>query len=183
MSQHKDWLIAQSEKVVDLQDRLQIARDADDKTTCDQLFTALEQIADDVVGLKPHLTGDDRAYAMFMLGSICALMGLWNHAEEAYTQALDYWPDHVGLLNEMAECQFELQQYENAIRFLEKSIRVGGETPELIHELAVAQAWAGKLPLARITLINGLAKYPHQDLLKETLAEIEALPEAGKSST
>lgn len=182
MSQHKDWLIAQSEKVVDLQDRLEIARESDDKPTCDRLFLELEQIADDVVGLKPHLTGDDLAYALFMLGSICALMGLWNHAEDAYNQALNHWPDHVGLLNEMAECQFELQQYDEAIRYLEKSIQIGGETPERIHELAVAQAWAGKLPLARITLISGMAKYPHQPLLSESLAEIERLPESGKGS-
>lgn len=183
MSQHKDWLIIQSEKVVDLQNRLEIAREADDRPLCDQLFLELEQIADDVVGLKPLLSGDDMAFAMFMLGSICALMGLWTHAEEAYQQALDVWPDHVGLLNEMAECQFELQRYDKAITYLEKSIRFGGDTPHIINELAIAQAWDGKLPLARITLINGLAKYPHHPDLTETLKEIEELPEAGKRSS
>ena len=182
MSQHKDWLIIQSERVVDLQDRLEIAREADDRPACERLFLELEQIADNLVGLKPQLAGDDLAYAMFMLGSICSLMGLWIHAEEAYDHALALWPDHVGLLNEMAECQFELQQYERAIQYLEKSIRIGGDTPDIIHELAIAQAWAGKHQLAKITLINGLAKYPHHPQLSESITEIEKLPEAGKAS-
>jgi tetratricopeptide (TPR) repeat protein len=173
LSDHKDYLIAQSEKVVDLQIKLEQARALDDRDTCEQLFVELEKIGDDLTGLNSSLNGDDLAYSNFVLGSICALMGLWPHAEQAYEQALSHWPDHVGLLNEMAECQFELGNFAKAADSLEKSLKTGGHTPVLIHDLAVAYAWNGDIHKARITLINGMARFPQEASLTEALREIE----------
>lgn len=173
MSDHKKYLIEQSEKVVDLQQKLEEARAADDRATCELLFATLEQIGDDLTGLNPDLAGDDLAYSNFMLGSICAIMGLWTHAEQAYEQALGHWPEHVGLLNEMAECQFELGNYAKAALHLESSMKIGGQTPVLLHDLAVAYAWNDDVAKARITLINGMAKFPHETTLTEALKELD----------
>lgn len=173
MSEHKAYLIDQSEKVVDLQQKLEAARAADDRDACELIFAELEKIGDDLTGLNPTIEGDDLAYSNFMLGSICAIMGLWTHAEQAYEQALNHWPEHVGLLNEMAECQFELGNYSNAAIYLEHSIKIGGQTPVLLHDLAVAHAWNGDLPKARITLMNGMARFPHDTTLTEALKELD----------
>jgi tetratricopeptide (TPR) repeat protein len=120
-----------------------------------------------------QLEGDDLAFSNFILGSICALMGLWTHAEQAYEQALEHWPDHVGLLNEMAECQFELGNYAKAADCLEKSLKSGGHTPTIVHDLAVAHAWNGNIAQARITLMNGMARFPQDTTLMEALKEID----------
>lgn len=173
MSEHKSYLIEQSEKVVDLQQKLEEARAADDRATCEMLFVELERIGEDLTGLNARLADDDLAYSNFMLGSICAIMGLWTHAEQAYEQALSHWPEHVGLLNEMAECQFELGNYAKAAANLEQSIKIGGQTPVLVHDLAVAYAWNGDVAKARITLINGMARFPHDTTLTEALKELD----------
>jgi tetratricopeptide (TPR) repeat protein len=173
LSDHKAYLIAQSEKVVDLQFKLEDARAKDDREGCEMLFDELEKIGDDLVGLNQRIEGDDLAYSNFILGSICALMGLWTHAEQAYDQALSHWPDHVGLLNEMAECQFELGNYEKAADCLEKSLKSGGHTPTIIHDLAIAHAWNGDITQSRITLINGMARFPQDTSLMEALKEID----------
>ncbi len=173
MSDHKAYLINQSEKVVDLQMKLEEARARDERDTCDLIFGELEKIGDDLTGLISSLKGDDLAYSNFVLGSICALMGLWPYAEQAYDQALMHWPDHVGLLNEMSECQFELGNYSKAAEYLEKSLKIGGHTPVVVHELAVAYAWNGDIPKARITLINGMARFPHDTSLMEALRELD----------
>ncbi len=173
MSDHKPYLIAQSEKVVDLQHKLEDARSKDDREACELLFDELEKIGDDLVGLNQTMQGDDLAYSNFVLGSICSLMGLWTHAEQAYEQALSHWPDHVGLLNEMAECQFELGNYGKAAECLEQSLKIGGHTPTVIHDLAVAYAWNGNIAQSRITLINGMARFPQDTSLSEALKEID----------
>lgn len=173
MSEHKSYLIEQSEKVVDLQQKLEEARAVDDRSACELLFVELERIGDDLTGLNPSLDGDDLAYSNFMLGSICSIMGLWTHAEQAYEQALSHWPEHVGLLNEMAECQFELGNYSKAADSLERSIKFGGQTPILLHDLAVAYAWNGDVAKARITLINGMARFPNDTTLTEALKELD----------
>lgn len=166
-------MLTQSERVVDLQLKLEDARAKDDRDTCEALFLELEKIGDDLVGLNKALRDDDLAYSNFILGSICALMGLWAHAEQAYDQALSHWPDHVGLLNEMAECQFELGNYAKAAECLEKSLTAGGHTPTIVHDLAVAHAWNGDIARARITLINGMARFPQDSSLMEALKEID----------
>lgn len=170
---HKAYLLEQSEKVVDLQQELEEARAKDDRPRCEELFLDLEKIGDDLVGLQRKLDGDDLAFSNFMLGSICSLMGLWTHAETAYATALDHWPDHVGLLNEMAECQFELGQYQKATEYLERSIKAGGHTPTLAHDLAAAYAWSGDSVKARLTLINALARFPADSLLMRALTEMD----------
>lgn len=176
MSDHKTYLIEQSEQIVDIQLELEAARNADDRATCEELFAKLEQIGDDLVGLNTKLDSDDLAFSNFMLGSVCALMGLWTHAENAYDLALSHWPEHNGLLNEMAECQFELGNFDKAAHFLERSLKTGGHTPILIHDLAIAQAWSGATSEARITLINGLARFPDDNTLKQALHEIDSHP-------
>jgi Flp pilus assembly protein TadD len=87
---------------------------------------------------------------------------------------LVHWPDHVGLLNEMAECQFELANFSKAAECLEKSLKIGGHTPVVIHDLAVAYTWNGEIPKARITLINGMARFPNDASLKDALKELDA---------
>jgi tetratricopeptide (TPR) repeat protein len=173
LSDHKDYLVEQSENVVELQIKLEQARASDDREACEQLFFELENIGDDLAGLNPKLEGDDLAYSCFILGSICALMGLWPHAEQAYDQALSHWPDHVGLLNEMAECQFELGNFKKAAECLEKSLKIGGHTPVVVHDLAVAYAWNGDIPKAQITLINGMARFPSDTSLIDALKELD----------
>lgn len=173
LSDHKDYLVEQSEKVVDLQIKLEQARASDDREACDQLFRELENIGDDLTGLNSKLERDDLAYSCFILGSICTLMGLWSHAEQAYDQALSHWPDHVGLLNEMAECQFELGNFKKAAECLEKSLIIGGHTPAVVHDLAVAYAWNGEIAKAHVTLINGMARFPSDASLTDALNELD----------
>lgn len=173
VTDHKSYLLLQSEKIVDLQQALEEARADDDRPRCELLFDELEKIGDDLTGLQKLLNGDDLAFSRFMLGSICALMGLWPHAETAYALALEHWPEHVGLLNEMAECQFELGNYPKAAEYLEKSQQIGGPTAVIIQELATAYAWSGDVPRAKLTLINGMAKFPDEPALHHALRELD----------
>jgi tetratricopeptide (TPR) repeat protein len=182
LSEHKSYLLTQSERIVDLQEALFEARAQDQASIVDQRLSELEKIGDDLVGLLPQLKEDDWTFAQFMLGSLCSTMELWTHAEQAYAMALEHWPDHVGLLNEMAHCQCELGNYEKAIAFYEQSLSIGGDDPDIHYNITMALALSGAYQKATLHAITTLARHPHHASLHEVLSILESkeVPTSGK---
>ncbi len=171
---HKDTLLAISEKVVDFSEELDALDFSDDNARKHEIRQELRKIADQTLEIRSDVKGDDYAYASFILGSICSILGFWLKAEEAYDEALEIWPDHVGLLNEAFEVQVELDNYSKAKKFIKASIKHGGETPDVLFNLASLQAHYGFKNEARITLINALAKFPNDDGCKELLKQLDS---------
>ena len=173
MKSTKDTLISLSERVVDFSEELDSLDFSDNNARKHEIRQDLKTIADKVLAIRESASGDDFAYASFILGSICSMLGFWLKAEEAYDQALAIWPDHVGLLNEAFEVQVELENYSKAKKLIRASIEYGGETPDILFNLASLQAHYGFKNEAKLTLIDALAKFPNDDGCKELLKQLD----------
>ncbi len=178
MSELKNKLLSLSEEIVDLSDRLdEIEFEEDAGSERFKITDRLKNIGDELVEMLEKAGGDDRAFTNFALGSVCALLGYFKKAEEAYDAALAHWPDHVGILNEAYDVLIELGKFKKAKDFIERSIKHGGETPDVLYNYASLVAHMGDTGEARIILINALARFPNdrgcQALLQELDQEVK----------
>jgi tetratricopeptide (TPR) repeat protein len=171
----KPVLLALSERVVDLGERIE--RENPDQSDAGRALARLDlkSIGDTLVGLIPDAHGDDRAYLHFMLGSVCTYLELWDKADHAYAQAVLHWPDHVGLRNEHYYALMKLERYDRALEAVEASIRHGGETPDVLRNHAVALAYLNRLGEAKAVMFRCIAKFPNDAGAAETLRELDHL--------
>jgi len=171
----KEELIRKSEELVDLIEGFEEGIRQNDEEACKKISHQLDQIGFYLVDHIPNLSGDDLAYARFMMGSLCSVLRMWPQAEEAYNKALEHWPDHVGLLNEYYICLMELERYEDALSVIKRSIKHGGETPDVLQNLAAVLARLGKTSEAKVVLINSSARFPDDAETREMLAELDRM--------
>lgn len=169
----KKELVERSEELVDLIEGFEQGIRDNDEEACRDISHKLDQIGFYLVDLIPKLSGDDYAYAQFMMGSLCSVLRMWPQADEAYREALDHWPDHVGLLNEYFICLMELERYDDALSVIEQSIKHGGETPDVLQNKAAALARLGKISEAKVVLINSSARFPNDTETREMLVELD----------
>jgi tetratricopeptide (TPR) repeat protein len=171
----KPQLLALSEQVVDLGERIE--SDDPKRSDADRASARLElkSIGDTLVGLMPDAHGDDRAFLHFMLGSVCSYLELWEKAVHAYAEAVRHWPDHVGLLNEQYYAFMKVERYDSALEAVEASIRHGGETPDVMQNQAVCLAYLGRLAEAKAVMFRCIAKFPTDAGAAETLRELDRL--------
>lgn len=172
-SKKKQLLLQNSDHLVDLIYALEEALERNDESTSKSLINELDAMGGELVDLIPGLEGDDLAYAQFMMGSLCSALRMWPEAEKSYRLALDHWPDHVGLLNELFTCLMQVEKYDEAKEVLKKSMKTGGETPELLQQYAAVQVRTGDPAGAKITLINCMARFPGDPNTGELIREIE----------
>ncbi len=169
----KQELIELSEEIVDISEALDQAGENDDDRNYQTQYNRLREIGEILMDGIESLEGDDLAYARFMLGSVCNMLGYWVQAEEAYTKALEYWPDHVGLLNELFEAQMEQRKYEAAKETIEMSIEHGGETPVILQNYAAVLIHLKQVNKAKVVMINCVAKFPDDQQSRELLHQLE----------
>ncbi len=169
----KPKLLALSEEIVDLSDRLEAAEEGKDDRLTRQSVNRLRGIGDELVGYLSRAEGDDLAYAHFMMGSVCSLLGFWSQAESSYRQALQVWPDHVGLLNELFDALAAQRKYEEAEKVIRQSIRHGGETPLILRNLAAVLVHLKRLNEARLVMITCTARFPGDTESREFLRQLE----------
>lgn len=168
----KQELLAISERLVDLSDELDRLREAKDETGYAKIIRELRGFGDRLVDHLKSVEGDDRAFANFSLGSLCSILGYLHQAEKSYRDALEHWPDHVGLLNELFDCLMEQKKYGPAKTIIEKSIKHGGETPVILQNYAVVLTHLKKLDEAKIVMFNCMAKFPDNARSRELLESI-----------
>lgn len=173
MPEIKPYLLEKSEYLVDLIDALENAVEKNDEKESTEIVKNLNDLGNELVELLLNLKDDDKAYAYFMLGSLCSALRMWPEAEDAYVHALESWPDHVGILNELFVAQYELGKYELAQQTMQKSIEFGGETPEMVHNLAAATWQMGKHAEAKMILFGAMAKYPHERMIYELMNDFD----------
>jgi tetratricopeptide (TPR) repeat protein len=176
----KEQLLALSEEVVDLSDKLQHADSQKDERLRHESSERLRHLGGVLLEVSAQAQGDDLAFAQFVTGSVCSLLGYWQRAEESYRAALDRWPDHVGILNELFDALVVLKKYEEALVVLRRSMRHGGETPLLMRNHASVLVHLGRTAEARLELIKATARYPEDRECRSWLAMIESL-EGGNS--
>ncbi len=174
-SEIKKELIEESEYLVDLTEALDDAIEKNDEAASKEVIEKLDVFGSKLVQKLEMLEGDDKAYANFMLGSLCSTLRMWPQAEDAYKNALNHWPDHVGLLNELFISLVEQENYPEACEVIEKSIKHGGETPDVLQNYAVVLVRLDRMDEAKIQLINGMAKFPQDSGLQVLLNEIEQM--------
>ena len=177
MPEIKTYLLEKSEYLVDLIDALEDAVSKNDEAVSTETVKELNKLGNELVELLLNLQGDDKAYASFMLGSLCSSLRMWAEAEDAYLQALETWPDHVGILNELFVSQYELAKYKEAKSTIEKSIEHGGETAEMIHNLAASTWQMGNRAEAKMILFNAMAKFPRERMIYELMNDFDKASE------
>ncbi|MCH8568638.1 MAG: hypothetical protein LAT67_10255 [Balneolales bacterium] len=182
MSTVKTRLLAISEAIVDISDKLDELEFEPQSAKRFELFKQLRSFGDELIAIKEKTEGDDNAYASFALGSVCSLLGYFDKAEEAYDEALLHWPDHVGILNEAFDILVEAGKFKKAKIFIERSIKHGGETPDVLFNYASLVSHMGNTDEARIILINTLAKFPDDRGCKALLDELDAAAKTRTSS-
>jgi tetratricopeptide (TPR) repeat protein len=172
---YKQQLIDLSEEIVSLSDQLDELEFTDDPATTQPIINRLRAIGDELLQILEDAFGDDEAYAQFALGSVCSLLGLYEKAEICYDTALSHWPDHIGILNEAFDILIELGKFDKAKAFIERSIKHGGETPDILYNYASLVSHMGDIDEARIILINALAKFPADKGCRALLQELDLL--------
>lgn len=169
-------LLAISEEIVDSGEMLE---DADPQTQPQKIRKAtrnLRKIGDELLRYEQVCSGDDLAFVQFMLGSVCQFLGYHEKAEESYKSALKQWPEHVGLLNELFITLNELQKYDEALDIIQKSIKLGGETPDVLQNMAVTLVHLNRLPEAKTVLFNCISKFPDDIEAARLLRDLDKQP-------
>ncbi len=88
-------------------------------------------------GVKP-LTAD------LMKAEEPYLEGRWGEAEEAYRHYLDANPSNALAWNRLGTSQVQQKKYADAVKSLERAIRIGGGAPVDYYNLACAYALGGQ---------------------------------------
>lgn len=169
----KSRLIDLSEKVVDL---IEVMDTADEQTELHKVHKAskeLHHIGDELLDLRSATTGDDHAFVQFMLGSVCFNLGYLEKAADSYSEALKVWPEHVGLLNEYFLALVDLKRYNLAYEIIQKSIKFGGETPDVLQNMATVLVHLNRVAEAKTVLFNCMAKFPNDVDSQLLLAELD----------
>jgi tetratricopeptide (TPR) repeat protein len=169
----KPRLLELSEEIVDLSDQLEAAGPEKDDRLAHRCVNRLRGIGDELVGHLDSAEGDDLTYAHFMMGSVCSLLGFWSQAESSYRKALESWPDHVGLLNELFDALVALRKYGEAEIVIRQSIRHGGETPLILRNLAAVLVHLKKFSEAKLVMITCTARFPGDAESRDFLRQLE----------
>jgi tetratricopeptide (TPR) repeat protein len=170
----KPILIALSDQIVDLSERLESDDPGIDDIYRKEARAELHDIGDELVSFLPHAQGEDRAFLHFMLGSLCSTLCLWQKADVAYAEARAFWPDHVGLLNEHFYCLMQIDRYEDALAAINASIRHGGETPDVLQNKATVLVYLDRLPEAKSVMFSCIAKFPNDAELARFLRDLDS---------
>lgn len=171
----KDQLLQESETLVDLSDELEEAIKKNDQNAADEVIHQLDAMGSVLVKRLDKLEGDDLAYANFMLGSLCTTLRMWPQAEESYKKAMDHWPDHVGILNELFLSLYEQDKYKEAEDIIKRSIEYGGETPDVLQNFAAVLVKLDRLEEAKVVLFNCTAKFPDDEESKTMLEVLDKM--------
>ncbi|MFO8029855.1 MAG: hypothetical protein R6U28_08335 [Cyclonatronaceae bacterium] len=159
---------------MDLSDALEEADHLGNDCAAHACVKRLRSIGDELVDHLEQASGDDLAFARFMMGSVCSMLGFQQQAETSYRAALKTWPDHVGILNELFDVLTAQGKYGDAEQIIRESIRHGGETPAILRNHAMVLAHLGKRNEARVVLLNCIAKFPNDAESREFLQQLEA---------
>ena len=169
----KPRLLALSEEIVDLSDQMEAAEAEKDDRLAHQCAKRLRRIGDELVDHLEQAVGDDLAYARFMMGSVCSLLGFWEQAELSYRGALEAWPDHLGLLNELFDALAAQRKYGEAETVIRQSIHHGGETPLLLRNLAAVLVHLKRINEAKVVMITCTARFPDDPESRAFLKQLE----------
>lgn len=170
---HKEHLLQLSEKIVDLGEVLEETDEQLEPQTIRKATQELRKIGDTLLDLETSTQGDDQAYVQFMLGSVCQLLRYHVNAVEAYHKALHHWPDHVGIINELFHSQIELGAYEDALATIKRSMATGGETPDILQNMAITLVHLDRIAEAKTVLFNCISKFPDDAESNRLLRELD----------
>jgi tetratricopeptide (TPR) repeat protein len=170
----KSLLLPISEEIVDIGEVMENTDPDTDPVTIRKTVKRLRVIGDELLGYEGQCTGDDLAYVRFMLGSVCQMLGYHDQAAEAYRLALEHWPDHVGLLNELFLSLHTLGEYEQAYEMITRSIKAGGETPDMLQNMAAVLVLMDRIGEAKAVLFNCISKFPDDAESQAMLKELDA---------
>lgn len=175
MSELKDTLLSISEQIVDLSESLETADPQTEPHKIRKATNALRHLGDDLLRHEKESTGEDQAYVRFMLGSVCQLLDYHEKAVEMYRKALKVWPEHVGILNELFISLDALEHFEDARIVIERSIKIGGETPDVLQNFATILVKLNRIAEAKTVLFNCMAKFPDDLESQRFLRELDQL--------
>jgi len=163
--------------------------DADRQGRLDNLFKEaydfilLGQEEEGITRLQQFLKDYPQVWnAWFLLGWAQRRLGQWKPALEAFQTALDKGGDQVDTYNEMAICAMELGELNQSRRWLEKALRLDGESTKIISNLGVLALRAGKKDEALGFFETVLEYDPDDPVAPKMIEQIKASDEAHKDS-
>jgi tetratricopeptide (TPR) repeat protein len=175
----KSLLLPISEEIVDIGEIMENSDPETDPVAIRKAVKRLREIGDELLSYEDQCTGDDLAFLRFMLGSACQMLGYHKQAADAYRLALEYWPDHVGVLNELFISLHALGEYDEAYHIINRSIKAGGETPDVMQNLATVLVLLDRLGEAKAVLFNCITKFPDDAEAQTMLKEIDERTKRG----
>jgi tetratricopeptide (TPR) repeat protein len=169
----KTNLLDLSEKIVDCIDLIEQTDSQENPNKVRKASKELHHIGDELLILKSSAVGADLAFINFMLGSVCYHLGYLEKAEASYREALVEWPDHVGILNELFLTLVDLKKFDDAYSIIQESIKIGGETPDVLQNMATVLVHLNRLPEAKAVLFNCISKFPNDHESQVFLNELD----------
>lgn len=157
----KNRLLELSERIVDCIDTIENTDSQENPNKVKKASKELHHIGDELLIQKAEAENENLAFINFMLGSICYQLGYLEKAAESYQVALDFWPEHVGILNELFLTLIDLQKLEEAYLTIQLSIKYGGETPDVLQNMATVLVQMDRIPEAKAVLFNCISKFPN----------------------
>jgi tetratricopeptide (TPR) repeat protein len=157
----KNGLLELSERIVDCIETIENTDSHENPNKVRKASKELHHIGDELLIKKSGADGENLAYINFMLGSVCYQLGYLEKAEESYKEALTFWPEHVGILNELFLTLVDLQKFGEAYSIIQLSIKFGGETPDVLQNMATVLVQLNRLPEAKAVLFNCISKFPN----------------------
>jgi tetratricopeptide (TPR) repeat protein len=157
----KNQLIELSERIVDCIETIENTDSQENPNKVKKASKELHHIGDELLLKKAEAEKENLAYINFMLGSVCYQLGYLEKAEESYREALEFWPEHVGILNELFLTLVDLQKFDEAYLTIQLSIKFGGETPDVLQNMATVLVQLDRIPEAKAVLFNCISKFPN----------------------
>jgi len=169
----KSKLINISERIVDFIDSIEQTDPQENPNKIRKASKELHHIGDELLIQKSSAAGADLAFINFMLGSVCYQLGYLEKAEESYREALLQWPDHVGILNELFLTLVDMKKFADAYSVIQDSIKIGGETPDVLQNMASVLVHLNRLPEAKAVLFNCISKFPNDQESQDFLNQLD----------
>ena len=107
------------------------------------------------------------------LGVISHAIGDFNNAEGYLSKALSVKDDHLDALQNLSDLYQSASLWEKAAIQLEKYITIDNQDHNIFNQLATVYLEAGNTQNARSALEKSLELKPDQDIVKESLQELE----------
>lgn len=167
----------------DSEKRQQIAalvKELDSKAQDDNLFSEaydyirMGQVDEGLERIKGFIKRNSEVWnAWFLLGWGLRKKGLYEEAREAFLKSIELNGSNPDAYNELAICNLELEQFQQAKNHLEKALKMEPENTKVMSNLGILAMKQGDFDLARRFFLTVMELDPNDHIAPVYLDKIE----------